>query len=170
MKRMIVFCFLLIIESNLFCQNKNIDINNKLEVITFISKKIKSSDYLIYNIGHSFMVISKQKHRFKIFYIEQRLNIKSQQNEYSLVKIKTIKNCDYLNNVFKNDVCNFDIINESEAGEKYLFFSLTLCSYTVCEFFMPTFYYSSGQKDIKLPIDKELFIYLNSLFINFNNG
>jgi hypothetical protein len=164
MKKIIIFCILFFFKSNLFSQNKTMDVYNKLEVITFISKKIESSDYLVYNIDKRYMVVNKQTNIFKIFFIEQRLNVKSQLNEYYLIKTKVIKKSDVFDRLFINDSSNFESINESEAGEKYLFFSLTLKSYTVCQFFLPTFYYNTGQKDIKLPIDKDLHKYLNTLF------
>ena len=75
-------------------------------------------------------------------------------NDFVIRKNKTLK-----------DICKNDVVEK--AGERYLFFCLTLKSFTECKFNLPTFYYESGFKDIKLPIEKESYIYLNQLFYKY---
>lgn len=166
-KLLLIFYFLFLTKSNLLSQTKTIDIDNKLEVISSISKKIKSSDYLVYNIGNRYMIINKQIKIYKLFFIENRFNVKSQLNNYYLEKTKTLKKSEILDNLFKAYSYNLNDDNNNEYGERYLFFSLTLKSFTVCQFYLPTFFNESGISNIKLPISQETYNYLNSLFIEW---
>ena len=166
-KLLLIFYFLFLIKSNLLSQTKTIDVDNKLEVISSISKKIKSSDYLVFNIGNRYMVINKQMEVYKLFFVENRFNVKSQLNNYYIKKTKTFKKSEILDNLFKNYSCSLNDDDNNEYGERYLFFSLTLKSSTVCQFYLPTFYNESGISKIKLPISNETYNYLNSLFIEW---
>ncbi|MFN8326422.1 hypothetical protein [Flavobacterium sp.] len=162
MKRLLMLVILSIITWNSFSQERTVDIYNKLNVAVYIANQLKSSDYLIYSIGNDYMVINKLENEYNVFYLSETLNTKTQLIEYKINRHLTIDKSALLDKLFKKGLCK-DKITE-KAGERYLFFCLTLNSFTECKFLLPTFYYESGFKDVQLPIDKNLYLYLEELF------